>query len=459
VARRGRSRPLIVGLAIGVAATGMFVARHGDPDPVMGAIALGPRITSVVMDEQTGRAFVGISDDAATTGRLDVLDTATGAVLRVDPLAASPMGIVVDERRRHVFVSESTGGTAGVVMVDAGSGKILRTVPVGSYPTAVAVDERAGRLFVATPDSAACPRYDTLSPCGKVAVVDTATGQLLRTFTVRGRVTVAAVDGRANRLIVAGDDGFRGGTVSVLDATSGRPIASVHIRSQLGLGTGHALAVDERAGRAFLLGANYPTYTAGAVYVLDTRGGALIRTLATSTIPTGVAVDSATGRAFVSTLGHIAHAGVSNHVTSIGQGLVSVLDARSGKVVATAGVGIGAFAVAVSGRDGRLLVTNVGDVDSSGSDTTFHGTGSVTVLDEHGARVVRTLPTGVFPIGVLADGRRGRALVVNYGGTVRVRDAWGWLPPWLRRALPFLPRAPKPTRGVASSITVLDTSR
>jgi len=449
---------LIVGLAISVAVVGVGVARRGDPEPVVRTIALGPRITSMAVDEQTGRAFVGLSDDAAMTGRLDVLDTTTGAVLRVNALAASPTDVVVDERRRHVFVSESTGGTAGVVMADARSGKILRTVPAGSYPTAMAVDERRGRLFVAIPDSATCPRYDTLSPCGKVAVVDTATGRLLRAFTVRGRVTAAAVDGRANRLVVAGDDGLRGGAASVFDATDGRLIASVHIKSQLGFATGHALAVDERAGRAYLLSANYSTYVAGSVYVLDTHSGALVRTLATSTIPTGVAVDSATGRAYVSTLGRIARVGASNRVTSIGQGLVSVLDARSGKVIATAAVGIGAFAAAMSGRAGRVLVTNVGDVDGGG-DTIFRGAGSVSVLDGHGAGVVRTLPAGVFPIGVIADGRHGRALVVNYGGTVRVRDTWGWLPPWLRRALTFLPRAPKPTRDIASSITVLDTSR
>jgi hypothetical protein len=60
---------------------------------------------------------------------------------------------------------------------------------------------------------------------------------------------------------------------------------------------------------------------------------------------------------------------------------------------------------------------------------------------------------------VALDGPARRALVFNVGGgTVRVPDLWGWVPPWLRRVLPFLPRAPSRTRTVPASVTIIDIS-
>jgi hypothetical protein len=45
------------------------------------------------------------------------------------------------------------------------------------------------------------------------------------------------------------------------------------------------------------------------------------------------------------------------------------------------------------------------------------------------------------------------------GGTVRVPNPWGWVPPWLRSVLPFLPPGLPRTRTVPASVTIIDTSR
>jgi len=445
---------LAVGLIALLCATGLVVARPADPDPVVRTIPIGPRITSVAVDEQAGRVFVGTSDMADSGGRLSVFDTMTGALIHADRLSDGPGDIVVAARGSHVFVSAVSSGA--ISMLDARSGKVVRALSVGQYPSDMALDQRAGQLYVATPNFNACPRYATSAPCNTVDVFDTSSGRLLRAFNVRGRVGAMAVDGRANRLIVTGDDGLRRGTASVFDATNGVLLSSVRIGLHLGLPLGRALAVDETAGRVFVLSSNFPTNASGDLYVLDSRSGALLSTRTLNTLPTGVAVDSGAGRAFVTTLGPVKHTG--GGLVPVGAGGVSILDMRRGAIVRTIAAGVASFGVASDAHSGHVLVTNVGTLDGDGSGT-FDGAGSVTILDGRTGRVLHTVSSGVFPAQIVVDARRGRAFVVNNGGPVRAHDAWAWIPPWLRRALPFLPRASSATRQVLSSITVLDTTR
>jgi DNA-binding beta-propeller fold protein YncE len=81
------------------------------------------------------------------------------------------------------------------------------------------------------------------------------------------------------------------------------------------------------------------------------------------------------------------------------------------------------------------------------------------VVDERTGALVRTVPVGLAPYDVALDGPAGRALVFNAGGgTMRVPDPWGWVPPWLRRVLPFLPSGVPRTRTVPASVTIVDIS-
>lgn len=447
---------MAAGLIALLGVSGLAVTRSAGPDPVVRTIPIGPRITSVAGDERAGRVFVGVSDDADSGGRLSVLDAATGALIRSDRLPDGPGDIVVDARVGHVFVSAASSGA--ISMLDARSGKVVRTFSVGQYPSAMALDRRAGRLYVSTPDFSACPRYAISAPCNKVAVFDTSSGRRSRAFNIQGRVGAMAVDGQANRLIVAGDDGLHQGMASVFDATSGRLLSSVRIGLQLVFPPGHTVAVDETAGRAFVLSSNFPTYASGNLYVLDSHNGALLSTRALTTLPTGVAVDSGAGRAFVTTLGPVKRASGGGGLVPAGAGSVSIVDARRGVVVRAIAAGVASFAVASDAHSGHVLVANVGTLDGAGSGT-FDGAGSVTILDGRTGTVLHTVSSGVFPAQIVVDARRGRAFVVNNGGPVRAHDAWAWVPPWLRRALPFLPRASSATRTVPSSITVLDTTR
>jgi YVTN family beta-propeller protein len=264
------------------------------------------------------------------------------------------------------------------------------------------------------------------------------------------------VDERANRVIVVGD--ADGGTVSVLDATSGR---LVH-RSVIGMVLiGQSLAVDEATARAFVITANLAA-DRGSVYVFDSHNGRLLRTIALPTMPVGIIVDERTGHVFVSTMGPatIINSGPGFGRQAIpvstGNGSVVMLDARRGSVIRSVLVGIGPGAMAVDARHHHLLVTNVGAMDGTGNPL---GPGRVSVLDTRSGAVLRTVPVGLAPSDVAVDERAGRALVLNLGGTVQVTDVWTWLPSWLRQRLPFLPRPGSGARTVGGSVTVLDTAR
>src|SRR2546428_734166 len=96
------------------------------------------------------------------TRTLKTLPLAPGALLCTIPLLDAPAdlsarNIVVDRRFHHVFavvevLDRSNQPTAGgrVVMLDSTSGTVLRKVNVGNYPNGLAVDEGTGRVLVAT---------------------------------------------------------------------------------------------------------------------------------------------------------------------------------------------------------------------------------------------------------------------------------------------------------------------
>jgi DNA-binding beta-propeller fold protein YncE len=333
-------------------------------------------------------------------------------------------------------------------VLEAMSGHPVQEIPAPVSPLGAVVGRPRGRDFVTTAQFG-------LFGSGTGSVLKVVRGQVEPLAMAPGMPLAVAVDERANRVIVVGD--ADGGTVSVLDATSGR---LVH-RGVIGMVLiGQSLAVDEAAGRAFVITANLAADT-GSVYVFDSHSGRPLHTIALPTMPVGMTVDERTGHVFVSTMGPAALIksgpifGRQSIPVSTGHGSVVMLDARRGSVIRSVPVGIGPGAMAVDARRHHLLVTNVGAMDSAGNPL---GPGRVSVLDTRSGAVLRTVPVGLAPGDVAVDERAGRALVLNLGGTVHVTDAWRWLPSWLRR-LPFVPRQAPAARTVGGSVTVLDTTR
>jgi len=387
-------------------------------EPILRTIFVGATAGALAVDARTERAFV-VTQSEPVQGRfprmlIRVLDTTTGALLYTVALGtASGIGtsaVAVDQRAGRVFVARAdpTGGdSAGVVSVlDARSGAVLRRTTLPRRPkastssdtlparTTVGIDERTGHAFIAIPGDNA------------VAVLDTHSGALLRTIGVGMAPGDLAVDAPRGRVVVVNSGAA---TVSILDAGSGRVLRTVAVS-----GVPTAVAVDEQTGRAFvtLRGAadrrGALVLGTGHIAVLDVPTGRVLRTVAVPATPSVVAVAAGTGRVFVA------------GAVSSGDGRVSMLDAATGRLLHTSTVGAYPASMAVVAYDGSVVVSTWPRPGGAG-----RLTGVVSVLDARTGRVTRSINAGMgllSPGPLAVDERTGQVFLAS-DTTVSVLDA------------------------------------
>jgi YVTN family beta-propeller protein len=165
-----------------------------------------------------------------------------------------------------------------------------------------------------------------------------------------------------------------------------------------------AVVVDARTRHVFV--ANMGSKT---VSMLDAASGAVLATASVAHHPSALAVATTAGRVFA----------VSDDIMPDGAGRVSVLNASSGRLLRTVAVGQGQHALAVDEHAGRVFVTNAAD-------------DSVSVLDARSGQVLRTTIVGQGPLAVAVVASLKRIFVANAGlwrssyqvtrGTVSVLD-------------------------------------
>jgi len=194
--------------------------------------------------------------------------------------------------------------------------------------------------------------------------------------------------------------------VALTGATVARRPANGPVLHTIVLGTDPAnVAVDGVTGHAFIVDRNTNGYAAlgqGTVSLVDTRAGRLLHAVAVGPDPREAVIDARNGRVLV-----------ANDDDSS----VSILDARSGAALGVTRVGSHPHAVAVDTRTDRAFVVNSGD-------------GSVSVLDARTDRVLRTVRLGAQDYalsGIAVDEQAGRVFVADADGAaaalVRVLDA------------------------------------
>ena len=215
---------------------------------------------------------------------------------------------------------------------------------------------------------------------GVVVAPHGATDPVIRTVSVGQIPGMVAVDAHTHRAFVLNS---RDNTVSVLDAHSGTLLRTVALNR-----SPETAIVATRTDRVFVLNDE-----SGLVSVLDAARGTVLRTLSVASID--AAVDER-----------------SSHVFVAGDDTLTMLDARSGRVLDTERLSAGyAQGIAVDPRTQRAFVTNFGD------DT-------VSVADTTSGHLVRVLRVGRVPVAVAVDVRTGRAFVTNNGsGSVSMLDA------------------------------------
>ncbi len=142
----------------------------------------------------------------------------------------------------------------------------------------------------------------------------------------------------------------------------------------------------------------------GATVVRRPAAGPVLHTIVLGADPGNVAVDGATGHAFVVDRN-------TNGYAALGQGNVSMIDTRAGTVLRTAQAGADPREAVIDARNGHVLVANDDDA-------------SVSVLDARSGALLGTAHVGSHPHNVAVDEQTGRAFVVNSGdGSVSVLDA------------------------------------
>jgi len=266
-----------------------------------------------------------------------------------------------------------------------------------------------------------------------------------------------AVDPLTGRIVMQSGDITRSGTVSVLEAATGRLVRATAI----GPYPAHQVLVDARASRAFVMTAN-TSGTAGTIVIVDTRSGKVIQSLATSAF-LAVAVDPAIGHVFVAppapkggvrmldarsgkllrvvavTGDQIVIDGRTGHTFIVDNqaNRVSMVDTRTGGVLRRVHVGgmANGTTVAMDERMNYLFIGESSHMVCSGSTSSscrFVSLSHIIVLDTHTGRIVRTLTTGTaFPTAIAVDARTNRAFVFytdaplggDETGLLRVLDA------------------------------------
>ncbi len=155
---------------------------------------------------------------------------------------------------------------------------------------------------------------------------------------------------------------------------------------------GHApywtLALDERTSRAFIFNRQD-----GTLNVLDTRTGALLRTVTLAPGNVWLAVAERAGRVFVS---------------GYDTGTITMLDARSGAVLHSVPVGTG-MGLAVDEQTNHVFV---GSANST-----------VTMLDARSGIILRHLPACFEPFAVAVSVRTGHVFAKCDNGTIAMLNA------------------------------------
>ncbi|WP_426959512.1 YncE family protein [Muricoccus radiodurans] len=318
------------------------------------------------------RGFAGLLGAAALAMRATP-GHAAPAVERSVSVAPGLYELVVSTATNllHVASAGSRGGSeAKVVGLDLRTLEPRSTIELGNEPVfGVAVNDRTGTLF------------GTSTRAGKVLAID------LRSGTVKARigegqgahVRQVIVDEARNRAFVsvfgARD---RPSAIWMLDAAADGVAGVINEGLEGGI---MGIALDPSGDRLFATALQ----SNEIVEVSLSRKAGIRRFSSGAEGAINLAFDAASGRIFCA---------------NQRSGRLTVLDAASGRLLASLETGAGALGVALSADGALAYVAN-------------RGAGTVSVVDARGLSVIASVETGTHPNTVAVDRRSGLAYVTN----------------------------------------------
>ncbi len=186
----------------------------GSDNTVIATVSVPESPFSIDVNPITSRVYVR-GDHSVS-----VLAGSTNTVIATIPVAGGPAGLVVDSVANRIFVSDASA--LSVAVIDGASNGVIDTIPLDSgQPRGLAVNPAANRLYVAAAESVKVINTATMSviaevpiagyavavtlnpltnrlyvrtEAGGVAVIDTLTNTLVRTFVVSDFATNADIE-------------------------------------------------------------------------------------------------------------------------------------------------------------------------------------------------------------------------------------------------------------------------
>ena len=245
----------------------------------------------LALDDSTGKVYVAdsgsvvsnASNPSETTGRVSVVDPATGSVAT---LATSQISnfVLTDSPNRRLYSSNYNFSTfqKSVDVFDLDSGARLASV-FGVGGLMLALDAPAGRLFVGS---------------NSLAVIDTVTDAVVASLppSASGGWFGVAVDPARHRLYLSDSD-TANPRIVVVDDRDLSPIGQV----VLGNTVRYAIAVDQTRNLVYVAGSNPRGAVGAAFYVIDPDSLTVTHSAALDGFPLGIAIAQPRGRIYVST--------------------------------------------------------------------------------------------------------------------------------------------------------------
>ena len=412
----------VLTLASMLLGTIVLAQRHSATGPLVRAVPVGVDPPAMAVDAAIARAVVLDS----IGGRIHLLDTRDGSTVATitlgqNPLSVFPDAVAMDARSGHAYVYTEDGT---LYMLDARNGAVLRSVPVGPVLTSqsaagLTVDPALERVFA----------FNRLA--GEVSILDARSGALLRTIQTPF-LPVLTIDVKQNQLDIVG--ARSAAPPQVLDARGGRTLQGAR---------GAPCAIITASSRAIPTSGVDPA--TGAWYWLDRRGGIRCMVLYGRTVGS-VAVDARTGHLFT---------------LDPSGNLVRMLDARKGATLAVTHVTANTTALSMDAVHEHLLVVSIGPTDALGRP---HTDGILSVIDARSGRLLRTLRVGACPTAIAVDERSDRAFVLNThsnpdGSRARIMEEENTLLSGLRAVMAWLPWDAAAMPAATGSVTVLNTAQ
>jgi YVTN family beta-propeller protein len=312
----------------------------------------------------------------------------------------------------HAYVSNEDGDSVSVV--DTVRGETVATVAVGKRPRGLKLSADGRRLYVAVSGLPKCPPGVSDEECAKrprdpdadgIAVVDTATLKVVGHLKAGSDPEQFDLSRDGRHLFIANEDHA---SLSVIDAHSGAPLGTVPVGHEP---EGVRVSPD---GRWVLV----TSESDSAVFIIDTQGLKVIRTVKVGVRPRDLAFSEDGTSAYVTgeadstiyrmtlpggeaekllqlprtdrPMGVIHDAARRRLYVSTGRGgSIAVVDLAGGaRLVKEIKVGARPWGIALS-EDGRELYAANGP------------SGDVSVIDTTTGALIRTIPVGEGPWGIV----------------------------------------------------------